>query len=96
MVVTPETLEGVIDDRLWFHYDVLGDVLYLRLVTQRATPALGEETDDELILLRAEADDRPVGLTVVGWWRRFAEGSLPDSICRLASTIEPWSHRFAA
>lgn len=95
MVVT-DTIEGTIDEALWFHYDVTNDVLYLRLATARETPTVAEETDDGLLLLRDEQNDQPVGLTVVNWWERFGQDDLPDSIKQLERHIEPWAKRIAA
>jgi len=81
MVVT-DTLEGCVDQNIWFHYDLLDDVLYLRFVDHLDSPALGDETSDGLTLLRDEGTGRIVGLTVVSWWKRFGDngtpGSLPD------------------
>ncbi len=90
-----ETIEGVVG-AVWYHYDVADDVLYLRLEDRRSTPAVGEETDDGFILLREEATDQPVGLTVVNWWKRFGEGELPDSIREIQRRIEPLGKRIAA
>ena len=95
MVIT-DTLEGTIDSTLWYHYDVTSDVLYLRLVSERQTQTVGEETDEGFILLRREQDDQPVGLTVVNWWKRFGQGPLPDSLKQLERCIEPWKQRLAA
>jgi hypothetical protein len=95
-MVVPETLEGIINHTLWFHYDVDGDVLYLRLASERNMPALGEETPEGFVLLRREDDDRPVGLTVVNWWKRFGKGALPDSLEELGRLIEPLGGRVAA
>ena len=58
--------------------------------------ALGEETDDGLILLRAEDTDQPIGLTVVNWWKRFGTGELPDSLLAFEGHIEPWAEKLAA
>jgi hypothetical protein len=95
-MVTTDTLEGFINNAYWYHYDAANDVLYLRLLSARQTTALGEETDDGFILLRDEKTDRPVGLTVVNWWKRFGEGALPDSISQIQSRIEPWAKNIAA
>jgi hypothetical protein len=95
MVMT-DTLEGTVDGVLWYHYDIANDVLYLRLAAQRETPTVSEETPDGLLLLRSQADDQIVGLTVVNWWKRFGTGSLPDSIKELERNIEPWAKRVAA
>jgi hypothetical protein len=96
MAVITDAIEGVIEDAVWFHYDLTADVLYLRLPDDRQTAALGEEQDDGTILLRAENDDRPVGLTVINWWQRFGDGTLPDSLQTLAERIAPWHRRLAA
>lgn len=95
-MVTTDSLEGTINQSLWFHYDMAADVLYLRLVDARDNATVGEETAEGLILLRRESDDFPVGLTVVNWWKRFGEGELPDSIRKLESHIAPWAGRLAA
>ena len=94
MVIT-ETIEGIVDSRLWFHYDMANDVLYVRLASHRDAPAVGEETPDGFILLRDAEADAPIGLTVVGWWKRFGRGELPDSIADLETHIEPWARRVA-
>ncbi len=91
-----ETLEGVVAGMMWYHYDVTNDVLYLRLTARRGADAVGEETDDGFILLRDAATDEPVGLTVVGWWRRFGSGDLPDSLREIHGRIEPWLTKLAA
>jgi len=36
-MVQTDTLEGIIDDVLHFHYDVFADVLYLRLLSAEDT-----------------------------------------------------------
>ena len=56
-MATTDTLEGTVNDVLWYHYDAANDVLYLRLRAKRDTPAVGEETDDGFILLRDEQTD---------------------------------------
>lgn len=96
-MVTADAIEGTVNNALWFHYDVGNDVLYIRLAEQRETPALGEEQADGSILLRSEADDRPVGMTVVGWWKRFGTGPLPDSLSAIGQRVEAFaSPRMAA
>jgi hypothetical protein len=95
-MVALDTIEGIINDVLWFHYAVSDDVLYLRLNDARDIEALGEETDDGLTLLRDSATDRPVGLTIVNWWKRFGHGDLPDSLTTIERHIEPWGDRIAA
>ena len=95
-MVAIDTLEGIINGKLWFHYAVSDDVLYLRLNSARDVEALGEETDDGFILLRDPATDAPVGLTVVNWWKRFGDGELPDSLHAIEQRIEPWARKLAA
>lgn len=94
-MVAIDTLEGFINTTLWFHYDVGGDVLYLRLASQRETETLGEETDDGYILHRDAHTGQPVGLTIVNWWKRFGQGDLPDSLSELERQIEPWAQKLA-
>jgi hypothetical protein len=96
MAIVTETLEGNIDQTIWYHYDVANDVLYLRLLSARDPPTVAEETDDGLLLLRRESDERIVGLTVVSWWKRFGDGRRADSIRELERSIEPWAARLAA
>jgi len=63
---------------MWFHYDLPGDVLYLRLWSHRDRPIVGEETDRGL-LLRDNGSDEPVGFMIINWWQNFGEGALPES-----------------
>lgn len=95
-MVKVDTIEGLVDDVLWCHYDISNDVLYLRLVKHRQAPAYSEETDDGLLLVRRQDTDDVAGLTVVNWWKRFGKGELPDSIHELERAIEPWARRLAA
>ncbi len=94
-MVQTDTLEGIID-QLHFHYDIFADVLYLRLLTAEGRPTLGDITDDGDILLRDQATERPVGLTVVSWWKRFGQGALPDSIAEIQRQIEHLAKTVAA
>ena len=95
-MVKVDTIEGTVDDVLWYHYDLGGDVLYLRLAVERDVLTWAEETDDGLLVVRREDNDQPVGLTVVNWWKRFGQGKLPDSIRKLEKAIEPWAKKVAA
>ena len=70
-MVKVDTIEGTVDDVLWYHYDLAGDVLYLRLSAHRDAPTYAEESDDGFLLLRREDADDVVGITVVNWWKRF-------------------------
>ena len=96
MGIVTDTLEGVIDEQLWFHYDLANDVLYLRLAAHRDTPTVAQETPEGFLLLRREDNDALVGLTVVNWWKRFGRGARPDSISQLEHLIEPWAAKLAA
>ncbi len=96
MAVKTDTIEGVINERVWFHYDLVSDVLYLRQADARNDAAVGEETPDGLLLLRRESDDRPIGLTIVNWWARFGSGALPDSLHQIEARLQPLAGRFAA
>ncbi len=88
--------QKVVDGMLWCHYDIANDVFYFRLLTERNTPTLGEETPDGLILSVRQDNKRVIGLTVVNWWKRFRKGHLPDSIHELEQAIEPWAKKLAA
>lgn len=94
-MATAETIEGSAGP-VWFHYDLKGDVLYLRLLTARETPAYGEEDDQGFIVLRDQTSDRIVGMTIVNWWKRFGPGALPDSVSEIAARIDPWAQRAQA
>lgn len=72
-----DTVEGVLEDSLAYHFDMTNDVLYLRLVSTQEQEVFGEETPDGFLLFRTE-DDKIAGLTVVGYWERFGEGRLAD------------------
>jgi hypothetical protein len=94
MAVT-QSIEGSAGP-FWFHYDLTGAVLYLRLSNERDTESHWEETDDGFILLRSLSNDRVVGMTVVNWWKRFGQGTLPDSMKGIAARIEPWAQKAAS
>lgn len=89
MVIT-DSLEGLIDTKLFFHYDMGNDVLYLRLADHRDRESFGEETPDGIILRDGETDE-PVGWTTLNWWKRSSVGILPDSMSELMSHIEAWA-----
>ena len=95
-MVKVDTIEGTVDDVLWYHYDLANDVLYLRLTAHRDAPTYAEESDDGFLLVRREDNDDLVGITVVNWWKRFGQGNLPDSIHELELAIEPWAKKLAA
>ena len=95
-MVKADALEGMIDDSLRFHYDMFADVLYLRLLEADDVPTVGDMTDDGDLLLRDEKSGRPVGLTVISWWKRFGSGPVPDSISEIVRRLEPWVGKIAA
>lgn len=95
-MTTTDTVEGTINGTVSFHYDVFADVLYLRLADEIKTPALGDENDTGDVELRDEATGRQIGLTIISWWKRFGQGSVPDSLRELAARIEPWAGKLAA
>jgi uncharacterized protein YuzE len=95
-MVTADAVEGVVDESFRFHYDLLTDVLYIRLLSGESLETIGEITDEGDILLRSEDAGRPVGLTIISWWKRFGNGDLPDSIREISRQIEPLVGRLAA
>ncbi len=95
-MVTTDAIEGIIDDALRFHYDIFADVLYLRLLSGEEANTYAELTDEGDMLLRDQATDKPVGLTVISWWKRFGQGALPDSISEIQRRIEPLAKKVAA
>jgi hypothetical protein len=95
-MVKTDTIEGIVDDRFRFHFDLFADVLYIRLLSAVSTPSVGDLTDEGDILLRDEKTDAVVGLTVVSWWKRFGQGDLPDSIAEIQKHIEPLARKVAA
>jgi hypothetical protein len=86
MVVT-DTLEGTVNQTLWYHYDVPNDVLYLRFQSEREAETVSEETPSGILLVRRLDTDAVVGWTVVNWWPRFGKGKR-DSIRDLERSIE--------
>ena len=95
-MVVADTLEGTIHRTLWYHYDLVNDVLYVRLLDQRSAETVAEETPEGILLVRRADNDAVVGLTAVAWWKRFGSGGAPDSIRELERCLEPWAQRLAA
>ena len=95
-MVQADAIEGIVSDQLRFHYDIATDTLYLRLMKTEEASTYGDVTDEGDLLLRDDATDRPVGLTVISWWKRFGQGDLPDSISEIQRRIEPMAKRVAA
>ena len=95
-MVTVDTIEGIINGAISYHYDVFADVLYLRFLSDMETPSIGEETDDGNIELHDEKTGRLIGITVVSWWKRLGHGALPDSIGEIQKLIESVAKKVAA
>lgn len=95
-MVKVDAIEAVVDARVWCHYDLVNDVLYLQLLKDREAATYSEETADGFLLVRRDDNDDVAGLTVVNWWRRFGSGDVPDSIRQLEQAIEPWARKLAA
>ena len=74
-MVTTNTIEGIINATLWFHYDVHNDVLHLQFVSTRGQETFGEETSDGLLLFRTD-DEHIAGMTIVDYWKRFGSGDI--------------------
>lgn len=95
-----DTIEGTVNEILWYHCDLANDVLYLRLAAHHDTPTYAEETKDGFLVFRAEQGDHVVGMTVINWWKRFGCGEFPDSLRNIEQVIEqviePWARRLAA
>jgi hypothetical protein len=73
-----DTIEGVLDDFLHFHYDVSRDVLYLRLANAIGRDSYSEETDEGLTLVRDMETDKPIGMTIISYWKRYGHKALPE------------------
>ncbi len=73
-----DTIEGVWKDRLSYHYDRFADVLYVARLDALDEEAYGEEDEAGCHVMRSLADNRLVGLTVVGYWRRYGAASLTE------------------
>ena len=96
MVIT-DTIEGVVDETLWFHFDLTDDVLYLRVADRREEPTFAEETADGLLALRSERDNQVIGLTIVDFWSRFGTGVAPTSVlAEVEQRISDFAGRLAA
>lgn len=68
-----EQIEGVLNQRYWFHVDNENDVLYIRLNEERETVSYAEEDDSGVLILHAQQDDRVVGVTVMSWSKSYAD-----------------------
>ncbi len=90
------SIAGVVDERVSFHYDPAAEVPYLRLVDHLESPAIGEDTHDDLVLLRHEDTDAVIGMDVISWWKRFGQGASPDSLREVECRLEPMAQRLLA
>ena len=79
---TTDTIEGIVNDVVWYHYDVGNDVLYLQFVSTRGQETFGEQTPEGFILLRTD-DDAVAGLTIVNWWKHFGQGAIESTTLKL-------------
>ncbi|MGD0542204.1 MAG: hypothetical protein ABSB33_11860 [Tepidisphaeraceae bacterium] len=95
-MVKTDALEGIVDNLFRFHYDIFADVLYIRLLSAEGIATYAELTDGGDMLLRDEKTNKPVGLTVLSWWKRHGRGALPDSIAEIQKLIEPLAKKVAA
>jgi uncharacterized protein YuzE len=95
-MVTTDAIEGLVDRVFRFHYDLSADVLYIRLLSAESVETYGDLTDGGDLLLREQATDKVVGLTVISWWKRYGQGKLPDSISEIQKQIEPLAKNLAA
>ena len=95
-MVATDSIEGTIDQLLWFHYDIENDVLYLRKTDSRETATYADEQSDGTLLLLRQDDDQPVGITITNWWKNYGHGQLPDSLKDIEHTIEPFAKKVAA
>ncbi len=95
MAMITDTIEGISETGVWFHYDLAGDVLYLRRAESRNERTYAEESEEGNLILHREDDERVVGLTAVNWWKRYGSGFPPDSLRGLEQSIEPWADRLS-
>ena len=90
----PDTIEGVLEGGIQYHYDVGSDVLYLRLVNTVGREAYSEDTEEGLTLVRDWQTDELVGLTVVSFWKTLGEGDLRQAtLGAVESAIEAVAER---
>ena len=87
-------IEGVHQQVLRYHYDVLSDVLYLRFVETLDEEVYGEEDEQGFHILRTCGADRVAGLTIVGYWRRFGGEQPLLATADLEPVLEEAAGRF--
>lgn len=94
--ITIDAVEGVVENNLWYHFDVSNDILYLQLLPKRDQEMFGEETSEGLILLRT-ADDQIAGMTIISWWKRFGKGKIGNvTLHSLQTQVANMAHKIAA
>lgn len=85
-----DTLQGILGDSIWFHFDLNNDVLYLRDPSTRNEPVFGEENADGFTVLRTD-DGKYAGMTIVGYWGRFGRGDISRaSIHTVKQRVAAW------
>jgi hypothetical protein len=70
-----ETIKGIVDGNIDYHYDVASDVLYLCLVEALGRESYSEDLPD-VTLVRDMETDEVVGLTIISFWKRFGHGDI--------------------
>ncbi len=95
---TIDTIEGILPDSVWFHYDFGNDVLFLCPSELRNQERFGEETAEGFTAFET-ADGLFAGLTIVNYWRRFGQGTPTElSLTDLQEQMRGWleQHPMAA
>jgi hypothetical protein len=88
-----DTLQGTLDESVWFHLDLTNDVLYLRNEATRGSQVFGEETPDGFTVLRTD-NGSLAGMTIVNYWRRFGSGELSSaSIRKVRDRVAGWAQK---
>jgi hypothetical protein len=90
-VIEIDTLQGILGDSIWFHFDLSNDVLYLRDKATRKDPAFGEENSEGFTVLHTNNGEF-AGMTIVNYWRRFGSGDLRRaSIHTVKERVAVWA-----
>ncbi len=88
-----DTLQGTLDESLWFHLDLSNDVLYLRDQGTRNQAVFGEETPEGFTVLRTNKGEF-AGMTIVNYWGRYGSGDLGRaSIYIVKERVAAWAQR---
>jgi len=92
-----DALQGILGDAIKFHFDLTSDILYLRLLEKAETPAYSEETDNGYMLVRDLKTDEVIGMTLLGYWKRFGQKALPEvSLEELQGMVQEVAARLLA